>query len=135
MALVKSWQRLVWIGIIAGLICASLLPLSGVEAGSPRQVVDPLQRAKILLTRMTPEEKVGQLFLVTFRGRDVTSKDAKILDLIKNRNVGGVMLRAANDNFTGPQGTLEEVYRITSLLQKARSDVSQTVVQNAFGYS
>ena len=131
----KSWQRLVWIGIIAGLICASLLPLTGVEAGFPRQVVDPLQRAKALLTGMTPEEKVGQLFLVTFRGRDVTSKDAKILDLIKNRNVGGVLLRAANDNFTGPQGTLEEVYRITSMLQKARSDVSQLVVQNAFGFA
>ena len=130
----KSWQRLVWIGITAGLICALLLPLAGVEAGFPRQVVEPFQRAKALVSRMTPEEKVGQLFLVTFRGRDVTSKDAKILDLIKNRNVGGVMLLAANDNFTGPQGTLDEVHRITSMLQKARSDASLTIVRNAFGF-
>ena len=131
----KSWQRLVWIGIIAGLICASILPLTRVEAGFPRQAADPDQRAKALLTRMTPEEKVGQLFLITFRGRDVTSKDAKILDLIKNRNVGGVILRAANDNFTGPQGTLDEVYRMTSALQKARSDASKTVVRNLFGFT
>ena len=49
--------------------------------------------------------------------------------------MGGVTLRAANDNFTGPQGTLDEVYRITSLLQKARADASQTVVRNLFGFS
>ena len=79
-SVVKSWQRLVWIGILAGLICASLLPLTRVEAGFPRQVTDPDQRARALLSRLTPEEKVGQLFLITFRGRDVTSKDAKILD-------------------------------------------------------
>lgn len=131
----KSWQRLVWIGIIAVWLCASLLPLSGVEAGVSGQVVDPPARAKALLARMTAEEKVGQLFLVTFRGRDVTSKDAKILDLIKNRSIGGVMLRSSNDNFTGPTGTLDEVYRLTSVLQKARSDASQSIIRNSFGFA
>ena len=133
--MVKIWQRLIWIGIIAALVIASLLPVKPAEAGSLFQATDPLQRAKTLLAKMTPEEKVGQLFMVTFRGRDVTSKDAKVLDLVKNRLVGGILLKSANDNFTGSQGTIEEVYRVTSELQKARWSASQTTLRNAFGFS
>lgn len=134
MASNSAWRRFVWLMALIGICFTCLLPGRTAQAYPPQQAADPQQRARSMLSRMTPEEKVGQLFLVTFRGRDVTSKEAKILDLIANRHVGGVILRAANDNFTGPQGTVEETYRITSELQSARWSASQKQIRNSFGY-
>ena len=91
--------------------------------------------ASQLLTRMTPEERVGQLFVVTFRGRDVTSKDANIIDLISTRHVGGVMLLSANDNFSGSQTVLEDTYRMIVDLQSTRWGASQKSISNQFGFN
>jgi len=47
-----------------------------------------------LMNRMSPTEKVGQLFLVTFIGSDV-GLDSDIARLISEYRVGGVILLAA----------------------------------------
>jgi len=127
-----GWRRLLWIGLILGMLLSMLAPGGGIAQA---QTLDPVQRVRQLLSRMTPEEKVGQLFLVTFRGRDIASKDSKILDVIANRHVGGVVLRAANDNFTGSANMLEDTYRLNNDLQSARWNASQRQVRNAFGFS
>ena len=57
-----------------------------------------IPRAQSILDTMTPEERVGQLFLVTFNGTD-TSEVSQIYDLITQNHVGGVVLQAQNDNF------------------------------------
>ena len=93
---------------------------SPAQAAPARQVTDPAQKARVLLARMTPAERIGQLFLVGFKGRDVTSKNVKILDLVNNYHIGGIILRAANDNFTGPQGAPEETFRMVTELQNSR---------------
>mgnify|MGYP000097262571 CR=1 FL=1 len=52
-----------------------------------------------LMARMTPAEKVGQLFLVTFYGASAEA-GSDIERLITQYRVGGVALLAANDNIT-----------------------------------
>ena len=50
------------------------------------------------LSTLSPEEKVGQLFLITFNGND-TSEISTIYDLIVNYHIGGVVLeRAVRDS-------------------------------------
>ena len=54
------------------------------------------------MDRMTPADKVGQLFLVTFEGSD-TSVESEIASLVRDYRVGGVVLRPDNGNFrNGP---------------------------------
>ncbi len=94
------------------------------------QQADAAQKARLMLARMTPAERIGQLFLVGFKGRDVTSKNVKILDLVNNYHIGGIIFRAANDNITGPQGTPEETLRMVSELQNSRYAASQKAIRN-----
>ena len=58
-----------------------------------------------ILKSMTPQERVGQLFVVTFKGTDV-GDTSEIYDLIVNYHIGGVVLLAQNDNFTAAPDTL-----------------------------
>src|SRR5512143_4039117 len=65
------------------------------------------QNSKVqeVLASMSPEERVGQLFLVTFQGTN-TASDSQIYDLIANHHVGGVVLSADNDNFVAAPDTI-----------------------------
>ena len=58
---------------------------------------DARTQAEIILNQMTPEERVGQLFLVTFQGTDI-SLTSQIYDLVVNRHIGGVILSSENNN-------------------------------------
>ncbi|GAB4489384.1 MAG: hypothetical protein OHK0031_13070 [Anaerolineales bacterium] len=82
------------------------------------QGVDPAARAQQLLTRLSPEERVGQLFLVTFQGND-TSSASTIYDLIVNHHVGGVALSAANDNFHADPDVVSAASALIHALQQA----------------
>ena len=77
-------------------------------------------QAAALLQAMTVPERIGQLFLVTFRG-DRASADSAIGDLILNYHVGGVALLSENDNLTGygePAQTPIQVRELTGNLQR-----------------
>ncbi len=77
-----------------------------------------------LLNSMTAEERVGQLFLVTFQGTDV-GPGTPIYTLVTEHHVGGIVLLAANDNFVAAPQTAAEAYRLTSELQAAEWNYSQ----------
>lgn len=98
------------------------------------QAGNPQAKAKALLAEMTPEERVGQLFLVAFKGRQV-GKNTPIYALITKYHVGGVVLKAANDNFTGPENTVEEAYRLVSELQANAWEEAQTASVDISGAS
>jgi len=70
-------------------ITSLVKPSSVVEAGTLFQTSKP----QAVLAAMTPEERVGQLFLVTFQGTD-THDQTQIYDLIVNHHVGGAVLLA-----------------------------------------
>lgn len=101
--------RIVLLTAIAGSLFA---PAPVVLAQTPV----PPSKVQAVLAGMTPEERVGQLFLVTFRGTD-TGEGSRIHDLIVNHHVGGVVLLAENDNFLGVPDTLAGTHQLTSALQ------------------
>lgn len=88
-----KWWRL---GLITLLLLAWLLPIGQPAAGQD----EPADQAQAIFEQMSAPERVGQLFLITFRGNEVGRNDA-ITDLILNYKVGGVVLRAENDNISG----------------------------------
>ncbi len=98
-----------------------LAPFSGGLAAPASQIDVSQQKAQELLSRLKPEERVGQLFLVTFNGPEAapgTPGANQIYDLITNYHVGGVILQQKNDNFVGEDRTLEVLQSLTDQLQR-----------------
>lgn len=85
------------------------------------EIRSPLQQAELILEKMSPEERIGQLFLVTFKGSD-TGAESQITDLLKNHHIGGVILLADNDNFFGADPALinsaQQALELTRALQE-----------------
>ena len=103
---IVRWLTLLTVGI-------SLLgPLPAARAQTPV----PASKIQAVLDAMTPEERVGQLFLVTFRGTD-TSAESQIRDLISNHHIGGVVLQAGNDNFVAEPDTVTDTHQLINSLQ------------------
>jgi beta-N-acetylhexosaminidase len=79
------------------------------------------QLAQAILERLTPEEKIGQLFLVTFAGPEAGAGSITgnlIYDLIVNHHIGGVVLDASNDNFMGHDLTIPTLASLVDQLQR-----------------
>ncbi|HZM21809.1 MAG TPA: glycoside hydrolase family 3 N-terminal domain-containing protein, partial [Anaerolineales bacterium] len=118
------------------ILSVSLLgPLQVARAQTPV----PLSKIQAVLNTMTPEERVGQLFLVTFRGID-TSAESQIRDLITNHHVGGVVLLAENDNFIAEPDTVRGAHQLVNALQSMEwetttSDSEKTYVPLFVGIS
>ena len=123
-------RRLLLFFLMTMLLAAAGLPAGGIQTVQAQQAVDPAVKSKALLAQLTPEEKVGQLFIATFKGRDVTSKDSKIMDMVANHYLGGVILRSANDNFMGPSGTVDDLSKLTTTLQTDKYQGSQKTAVN-----
>ncbi|MFQ5857659.1 MAG: glycoside hydrolase family 3 N-terminal domain-containing protein [Anaerolineae bacterium] len=73
-------------------------------------------RIRRLIDNMSVEERVGQLFLVSFMGED-TSPGSDIAQLIRDFKVGGVLVDPHNGNFQNAQGVPAQVARLTAQLQ------------------
>ncbi|MFC2025640.1 glycoside hydrolase family 3 N-terminal domain-containing protein [Chloroflexota bacterium] len=97
-----------------------------VLAQSPRPPSD--QQIERILGRLSPEEKIGQLFLVTFNGTDV-GPESEIFKLITNYHVGGIVLLSGNDNFSyisqSPDDTAIQLRELTTNLQDTEWAASQ----------
>lgn len=107
-----------WLTLL--LVLASILrPVPAAQAETRFQSSE----AQAVLASMTPEERVGQLFLVTFQGTD-THDQTKIYDLIANHHVGGVVLQAANDNFLPQPDTISNAYQLIRALQTIESQAT-----------
>ena len=104
--------------VVLVLICSTLAPVrSGTtyaQGDRPKGGQDPIVEA--LMKRMSGDEKIGQLFMVTFEGNgaDVGSD---IANLIANYKIGGVMLLETNRNFSNAAPVAEQVIPLTRLLQ------------------
>lgn len=108
------------------LILALLASLLNLHAGVVAQEDSTDEAAVItLLNSMTAEEKVGQLFLVTFQGTEA-GPGTPIYALLTEHHVGGVVLLATNDNFVAAPQTANDAYRLISELQAAEWNYSQT---------
>ena len=109
----RSGARKVMVLIAAAaLAMAAVVPAPSAGAQPGNQAAD----IQHLVAAMSPEERVGQLFLVSFNGTD-TSTESHIHDLIANRSVGGVVLSAENDNFTAAPDTAANAQALIESLQ------------------
>lgn len=83
-----------------------------------RAQTEPPSSAQVqsILSSMTPEERVGQLFLVTFKGTNANT-ESEIYDLIMNHGIGGVILTAQNDNFVAEPDTISSTSQLIEQLQ------------------
>jgi beta-N-acetylhexosaminidase len=116
-----SWWRLVLVLIV---LSGFIYPLTGSISVSGQDDLTPQEKAQQLLNTMSPEERVGQLFLATFTGMDV-GEESQIFDLIVNHHIGGVILLAGNDNFQGGNDMLAQIVAMSSQLQLNRWTAAQ----------
>ncbi|MBE3037806.1 MAG: hypothetical protein IMZ62_03180 [Chloroflexi bacterium] len=105
-------------------LALSFSPTAVARASGSFQSSDPAANARQMLAKMTPEERVGQLFLVTFTG-STADQNSQIYDLIASYHVGGVVLLAGNDNFVADPDTVSGAYQLIAQLQSAEWQASQ----------
>jgi len=104
----------------AGLALAAFHPALAQEGGEDAFIAN-------LLPRLTPEVKIGQLFIVAFDGTDA-SEASTIADLIGNFHVGGVILSADHGNIVDDgDRTPTQVARLTASLQSLAARSSTPV--------
>mgnify|MGYP005625898219 FL=1 len=77
-----------------------------------------------LIENMTPEERVGQLFLISFNGAEILD-ESTLFEFLAEYPVGGVILKAENGNFSFAPETENNLYGLNTNLQKEFWDISQ----------
>ncbi len=118
-----------WFNLLIVLLIV-IQPLSGLALAAPQiQIPDPLIKAQSLLDLMSPEEKIGQLFIVQFEGTDI-SPTSEIYSLIVDNHVGGIILNRENDNFTGPEDLIQSTFELNKSLQSIEYESSLFTVTN-----
>ena len=105
-----------------------LIPHStvGVAASGLFQSNDSNVSAHQMLAKMSPKERVGQLFLVTFTG-STADQNSRIYSLITDYHVGGLVLQGGNDNFVAPPDTISTTYNLITQLQTTEWQSSQGI--------
>ncbi len=117
--------------VILTLILVLLTSFSPGSAAPQPQEDTTNERAKALLEGLSVEERVGQLFLVSFEGTDV-GPESQIYDLILDHHIGGVILKAENDNFEPQPQTLRGLVNLTRELQNNEWSATQTIQIDPF---
>jgi beta-N-acetylhexosaminidase len=111
-------RSIILMGLIIGSLLLSIIPT---QAEGLDRKAQKVTQARIDIASLSTEEKIGQLFLVTFNGTDF-GKGTRIYDLIVNRHIGGVLLENRNDNFVGPENVLQSTYTLNTGLQTVASE-------------
>ena len=114
--LVPRLVRLACLLLVAGLgLRSSVAEAQGtVEAALIQQIID----------RMSVEERVGQLFLVTYQGA-ATSPTSDVGQLVRDLHVGGLVISPANGNFRNDADTPRRVAELTNALQTLAFDANR----------
>jgi len=112
-SIAKKIQLSILFLILAALFSDSSKPLI-VEAQDAVNEPDPTVEA--IFNALTPNERVGQLFMVSFNGSDV-SAESNIAELIQTYRVGGVFISATKQNFINGDDTPAQVLTLTNSLQ------------------
>lgn len=124
-------NRLMLLILLLGLI----YPLSPGYAAIQPQTLTPGEKAAILLDQLSPEERVGQLFLVTYKGTTI-GEETQIYDLLTRYHIGGVILLASNDNFVSGENELNAIITVNRELQLNQWSAAQkTAIDTRTGSS
>ncbi|HXV41541.1 MAG TPA: glycoside hydrolase family 3 N-terminal domain-containing protein, partial [Anaerolineae bacterium] len=112
-------------------LCLSYSQSTPAEAQETSTEPDPAV-IEAIFNRMTPEERVGQLFLVSFQGAEV-GLNSDIAELIQRYRIGGVYLSAENENFANNQATPVNFLALTNALQTLAQQAAPPAVSNNSG--
>ena len=123
MKMQKAFRNLVI--MLAVLVLAA--PIS-IFAAPLEQTNPPEVRAQAILDSLSPEEKVGQLFLVTFEGDDADLQ-SDIAHLAQVLRVGSVLLSPANRNFVNDAVAPTQVLSLTTALQQLAFTPSASAIR------
>ena len=105
----------------SSLVVVAALLLGASQPSPARAQEDPDKFIASLIAKMTPEAKVGQLFVVAFPGSDASAA-SEVGELISTYRVGGVLLSTDNGNIINSANTPTQVAGLTTALQNlARS--------------
>ncbi|MGA9531985.1 MAG: glycoside hydrolase family 3 N-terminal domain-containing protein [Anaerolineales bacterium] len=113
------------IAYLLALVLVLASPMAALASSS--RLAPPADTADDLLSQMTAEERIGQLFLVTFKGSSAEGGSA-IDTLIREHHVAGVVLLAENDNFGAAPNTAVSLRQLVQRLQEIE-------YQNSLGQS
>jgi beta-N-acetylhexosaminidase len=97
--------------LIFTLFC--LLQFPAVVAAPAAKAQDPVAE---LMSRMSVEDKVGQLFIVPFVGTDA-NPGSEVWQLITEYKVGGIILLAANSNFNNDESAPRQIAELNNTLK------------------
>ncbi|MCW5849814.1 MAG: hypothetical protein KIT87_07000 [Anaerolineae bacterium] len=114
-----------WAIHLLRLVCL-ILVAAVVLRGSAAEAQGTVEAALIqqIIDRMSIEERVGQLFLVTYQGADV-NPNSDVGQLIRSLRVGGVVISPANGNFSNEADTPRRVAELTNALQTLAFDANR----------
>ncbi len=90
------------------------------------------QKVSDIFNRMTVDEKIGQLFMVEFTGKDISTA-SDIYPLISSYHVGGVLLDRENGNWHSGQGEATAALALSNGLQQIEADAIGPQGDNAGG--
>lgn len=115
------WQPGVWLLVLLLLPARPGLaqtPVPSTEAVAVQEEGQLVELAQQVVDRMSPEQRIGQLFVVMLPGREVTL-NSDFVDLIYTRAIGGVLLSPLAGNFSNARGvnTPRQVAVLTNQLQ------------------
>ena len=102
-------SRLISLLIILACLLNAAVPALAQEGGEEAFIAG-------LLPKLSPEAKVGQLFIAGFQGTEVPP-DSDIAALIRDDQIGGVILSTDNGNITNSPDTSVQVAALTARLQ------------------
>ncbi|MDP6793466.1 MAG: glycoside hydrolase family 3 N-terminal domain-containing protein, partial [Anaerolineales bacterium] len=86
---------------------------------------DTDSRVAQIMRALSPEQRVGQLFVVTFDGSTISPESA-VYSLVGRYGIGGVMLAAEHDNFDDREDVLLSTRNLVTDLQQLAWQASQT---------
>jgi beta-N-acetylhexosaminidase len=119
-----------WIVWIVSFILLTLFPnTTNARQNAFEQRYEPSPQIQSILESMTPEEKIGQLFIVTFSGNTALPGSA-VEQLITNYHVGGFVLLTRNDNFSDEVDILKSTQDLITQLQQTEWNASQSKQEN-----
>lgn len=118
-------KRILVLALVFTFLVGMVLPMRGVQADSQQQWPQFSQKAVDLLAILTTEEKVGQLFLVSFSGSNA-DVDSPVGQMISKLHIGGVVLRADKDNLNGPESTAATTQALIRKLQQVNWNAVET---------
>src|SRR5262245_31328573 len=99
--------------LIVFVLCGLQTLLSATTPLTQAQSSDPVAE---IMSRMSVEDKVGQLFLVPFSGSNA-NPDSDIYQLLTEYKVGGVILLASNSNFNNDASAPRQIAELTNSLK------------------